>query len=149
VTGAVPQPTDGPHCGSYHLVEMRRKDSAAAIIAAKKTFWSRTFSTPTRGYTHRNCKEGVGVEPLFMLRCDRSPVMLTWFHQLSLPACYKPVFTRGGLLLVCASSAPNRRQKLRNKPQAVLAHLVSDFSYHNLVTTVGPFTPTGHCLEIA
>jgi hypothetical protein len=44
--------------------------------------------------------------------------MLTWFHQLSLPACYKPVFTRGGLLLVCASSAPNRWQKLRNKREA-------------------------------
>ena len=29
-----------------------------------------------RGVTH--CKQGVGVESLFMLRCDRSPVMLTW-----------------------------------------------------------------------
>jgi hypothetical protein len=35
-----------------------------------------------RAVTH--CKEGVGVEPLFMLRCDRSPVMLTWLRQLSL-----------------------------------------------------------------
>ena len=30
------------------------------------------------------CKQGVGVEPLFMLRCDRSPVMLTWLQQLVL-----------------------------------------------------------------
>jgi hypothetical protein len=28
-----------------------------------------------RAVTH--CKQGVGVEALFMLRCDRSPVMLT------------------------------------------------------------------------
>jgi hypothetical protein len=76
--------------------------------------------------------------------------MLTWFHQLSLPACYKPVFTRGGLLLVCASSAPNRRQKVKKQARGrSRAHLVSNFSYHNLVTTVGPFTPTGHCVEIA
>ena len=46
-TGAVPKPTDRPHCGSYHLAEVRIKNSAAAIIAAKKTFRSRTFSTPT------------------------------------------------------------------------------------------------------
>jgi hypothetical protein len=26
---------------------------------------------------------GVGVEPLFMLRCDRIPIMLTWFRQLT------------------------------------------------------------------
>jgi len=25
----------------------------------------------------------VGMEPLFMLRCDRIPVMLTWFRQLA------------------------------------------------------------------
>jgi len=30
-----------------HLAEVRRKNSPAAIIAAKKTFRSRTFSTPT------------------------------------------------------------------------------------------------------
>jgi hypothetical protein len=33
-----------------------------------------------RAVTH--CKQGVGVEPLFMLRCDRGPVMLTWLKQL-------------------------------------------------------------------
>jgi hypothetical protein len=38
---------DSPRCGSYHLAEVRRKNSTAAIIAAKKTFRSRTFSTPT------------------------------------------------------------------------------------------------------
>jgi hypothetical protein len=27
--------------------------------------------------------KGCGVEPLFILRCDRSPVMLTWFRQLT------------------------------------------------------------------
>jgi hypothetical protein len=37
-----------------------------------------------RAVTH--CKQGVGVEPLFMLRCDRSQVMLTWLRQLP-PAC--------------------------------------------------------------
>ena len=26
---------------------------------------------------------GVGVEPLFMLRCDRIPIMLTWLRQLN------------------------------------------------------------------
>jgi hypothetical protein len=34
----------------------------------------------------KSCKSlqtGVGVEPLFMLRCDRSPVMLTWLHQFN------------------------------------------------------------------
>src|ERR1700746_3517991 len=37
-----------------------------------------------RAVTHR--KHGVGVEHLFMLRCGRSPVMLTWLRQLSLQA---------------------------------------------------------------
>jgi len=32
--------------------------------------------------SHNSLQIGVGVEPLFMLRCDRSPVMLTWFQQL-------------------------------------------------------------------
>jgi hypothetical protein len=39
---------------------------------------------------------------------------------------------------------------LRNKPEAgTNAHLVGDFSYRELVTTVGLFTPKGHCVEIA
>jgi hypothetical protein len=33
------------------------------------------WSPLKRAVTH--CEQGVGVEPLFMLRCDRSPVMLT------------------------------------------------------------------------
>jgi hypothetical protein len=28
-------------------------------------------------------RTGGGAEPLFMLRCDRSPVMLTWLHHLA------------------------------------------------------------------
>src|ERR1700738_2055921 len=50
-TRAVPQPADNPHCGSRLLAEVRRKHSAVAIIAAEKTFRSRTFSTPTPHYT--------------------------------------------------------------------------------------------------
>ena len=34
-------------------------------------------------YRIAGIKQGVGVEPLFMLHCDRSPVMLTWLHQLT------------------------------------------------------------------
>jgi hypothetical protein len=34
------------------LAEARRKNSAAAILAAGKTFRSRTFSTSTGDYTH-------------------------------------------------------------------------------------------------
>ena len=34
-----------------------------------------------RAVTH--CEQGGGAEPLFMLRCDWSPVMLTWFRQPS------------------------------------------------------------------
>ena len=32
--------------------------------------------------SRNSLQTGVGVEPLFMLRCDRSPVMLTWLRQL-------------------------------------------------------------------
>jgi hypothetical protein len=41
------EPTDSPHCGAYHLAEVRIKNSAATIIAAQKTFRSQTFSTAT------------------------------------------------------------------------------------------------------
>jgi hypothetical protein len=34
--------------------------------------------------SRNSLQTGVGVEPLFMLRCDRSPVMLTWFRQQTL-----------------------------------------------------------------
>jgi hypothetical protein len=33
--------------------------------------------------SRNSLQTGVGVEPLFMLRCDRSPVMLTWFRKRS------------------------------------------------------------------
>ena len=33
--------------------------------------------------SRNSLQTGVGAEPLFMLRCDRSPVMLTWFRQSS------------------------------------------------------------------
>ena len=46
-TSPLPQPTDNTHDGSGLLAGVRRKTSAAAIIAAGKTFRSRTFSTPT------------------------------------------------------------------------------------------------------
>jgi hypothetical protein len=32
--------------------------------------------------SRNSLQTGVGVEPLFMLRCDRGPVMLTWLQQL-------------------------------------------------------------------
>src|SRR5436190_15491660 len=51
-TRAFPQPTDHSYYGSRFLAEVRRKNSAAAIIAAEKTFRSRTFSTPTRFFTN-------------------------------------------------------------------------------------------------
>jgi len=50
-TGPLPQPIDNIHCGSL-LAEARTKNSAAAIIAAEKTFRSRPFSTPTPGYVN-------------------------------------------------------------------------------------------------
>jgi Transposase DDE domain len=34
--GAVSQPTDSTHCGSHHLAEVRRENSLAAILPAKK-----------------------------------------------------------------------------------------------------------------
>ena len=49
-TGALPQPTDNTHSGSRLLAEVERKNSIAAIIAAKSSFRSRTFSTPTPDY---------------------------------------------------------------------------------------------------
>jgi hypothetical protein len=35
--------------------------------------------------SRNSLQTGAGAEPLFMLRCDRSPVMLTCFRQLTLP----------------------------------------------------------------
>jgi hypothetical protein len=34
-----------------------------------------------RAVTH--CKQGIGAEPLFMLRCDQNPVMPAWLQQLT------------------------------------------------------------------
>jgi hypothetical protein len=46
--------------------------------------------------SRNSLQTGVGVEPLFMLRCDRSPVMLTWLQQLTsgLPVRTKPLARR-------------------------------------------------------
>jgi hypothetical protein len=33
--------------------------------------------------SRNSLQKGVSVKPLFMLRCDRIPVVLTWFRQLS------------------------------------------------------------------
>ena len=33
--------------------------------------------------SRNSLQTGSGVEPLFMLSCERSPVMLTWFRQLA------------------------------------------------------------------
>src|SRR6266568_449854 len=52
---AVPQPTNNTYYGSCHLAEVERKHSMAAIIAAKSSFRSRTFSTPTGLNTQNTC----------------------------------------------------------------------------------------------
>ena len=46
-TGAIPQPTGNTYYGSRLLAEVEGKNSIAAIIGAKSSFRSRTFSTPT------------------------------------------------------------------------------------------------------
>src|SRR4029077_20933272 len=46
-TGALPQSADNTHYGSRLLAEVERKNSIAAIIAAKSSLRLRTFSTPT------------------------------------------------------------------------------------------------------
>jgi hypothetical protein len=60
----------------------------------------------------------------------------------------KPVFTEAHYFWFTRhpQSAAKVKKQARGRSRA---HLVSDFSYHNLVTTVGPFTPTGYCVEIA
>jgi hypothetical protein len=43
--------------------------------------------------SRNHCKQGVGEEPLFMLRCDRSPVMLTLITTvIFLFPCYGVLF---------------------------------------------------------
>jgi len=58
LASAVSQPTNNTYYGSCLLAEGERKHSMAAIIAAKSSFRSRTFSTPTCPITqnpHREC----------------------------------------------------------------------------------------------
>jgi hypothetical protein len=33
--------------------------------------------------SRNSLQTGVGVKHLFMLRCDRNPVMLTWLHRVN------------------------------------------------------------------
>ena len=58
----------------------QRKPTAHRVSSTRKLVLRPLLK---RAVTH--CKQGVGIEPLFMLRCDRSPVMLTWLRQLAFP----------------------------------------------------------------
>ena len=74
---------------------------------------------------------GVGAEPLFMLRCDRSPVMLTWFRQLmwwgfvGYPMCRKPSMI-GVCETRCAGNAALKQPTTADtrKQNSTVAHLI-------------------------
>jgi hypothetical protein len=75
----------------------------------------------------------------------KSPQKLTASVPMSLfvkrRALPQPLKNRAG--------ASWHRGMLRNKRRGRNnAHLVGDFSYHDLVTTGGLFTPKGHCVEV-
>ena len=59
---------------------LRRMFSAMAAEGAKER--CKLVLRPPLKRAVTRCKQRVGVEPLFMLRCDRSPVMLTWLRTI-------------------------------------------------------------------
>jgi hypothetical protein len=82
-------------------------------------------------YRIAGIKQGVGVEPLFMLHCDRSPLMLTWLHQLTLGHA---VPRQWWLLVSTRSSAQSMLHPHLGSSQAGLAVKLSNC--HE--TTKGP-----------
>jgi hypothetical protein len=67
---------------------VRTKNSAAAIIAAEKTFRSRTFSTPTRvyiNYSPHSLQLG--------LACPQERIVCDWFDDALLSYALKSVVT--------------------------------------------------------
>ena len=61
---------------------------------------------------------GVGVEALFMLRCDRSPVMLTWLQQLTFRLAHHSCITIKALRVGAAAACRHLSGKA---PSAVVA----------------------------